>query len=211
MKHINNPKFVVFEGLDGSGTSTQAKMLEQALTKKGGVPMLTAEPSSGPIGNLIRLAFKQRLKFQEELTLFDQQMAYLFAADRFDHLYNDVDGVLSMIKRGHWVISTRYYFSSYAYHVTDESGWERVSRLNQDFPKPDLLIYLDNPIDESLRRLDQRIVKDSYENESKLISVARNYERILREYAGPKLIIDAMRDPHDIHNDIINHLGITHE
>lgn len=200
------PRFIVFEGLDGSGTSTQAAMLEKAWVTIGQKVILTTEPSSGPVGNLIRQAFKGRVKFQADPEQFDQQMAYLFAADRFDHLYNDIDGVVPMMTRGISVISTRYYFSSFAYHCTYESHWELVRRLNKDFPVPDLLVYLRNPVDESVRRLGQRHTLDSYEKADKLAIVAQNYERILQEFEGAKLALDATLDRDEIHVAIRNKL-----
>jgi len=171
--------------------------------------MLTCEPSAGPVGNLIRTAFKGRVQFQANAQEFDKQMAYLFAADRFDHLYNDVDGVVKAIESGISVISTRYYFSSYAYHCTQESDWDLVRRLNQDFPLPDLLVYLRNPVTESLRRLEQRTTLDSYEKADKLTIVAKNYERILAEYTGRKLILDATQPPGKIHEAIYRELELS--
>ena len=200
------PRFIVFEGLDGSGTSTQATMLEKAWLHAGHKAMLTSEPSSGPVGNLIRQAFKGRMKFQSDPEQFDQQMAYLFAADRFDHLYNDFDGVIPMMSRGLSVISTRYFFSSFAYHCTHESHWELVRRLNQDFPAPDLLVYLHNPVAESVRRLGQRATLDSYGKADKLSIVAQNYERVLQEFDGAKLVMDATLNPLEIHAAVIGKL-----
>lgn len=182
-------------------------MLEQAWIHAGRSTMLTCEPSSGPVGNLIRQAFKGRVKFQADLQRFDQQMAYLFAADRFDHLYNDIDGIVNIMQQGTSVISTRYYFSSFAYHCTDDSHWDLIHRLNQDFPEPDLLIYLRNPVAESMRRLQKRTTLDSYEQPDKLTVVAENYERILRDYRGKKLILDATAPPDLIHATIIKELN----
>lgn len=205
------PIFVVFEGLDGSGTSTQASLLEKAWLVSGRKVMLTCEPSPGPVGTLIRQAFKGRIKFPSDPEQFDRQMAYLFAADRFDHLYNDIDGVIPMMARGTSIISTRYYFSSFAYHCTNESHWELVHRLNDDFPQPDLLVYLRNPVDESIRRLERRCTLDSYEQPDKLAIVAENYERILSEFDGAKLVLDATLPPNEIHKVILGKLESSHE
>lgn len=185
-------------------------MLERAWVEAGRSTMLTCEPSSGPVGNLIRQAFKGRVKFQADSEHFDQQMAYLFAADRFDHLYNDIDGVIPKMRHGTSVISTRYYFSSFAYHCTDDSHWKLIQRLNEDFPAPDLLIYLRNPVIESVRRLKSRTTLDSYEQPEKLTVVAANYERILAEYKGRKLILDATTSPELIHASILKELETPH-
>ena len=203
---MNVAQFVVLEGLDGSGTSTQGKLLEEKWAREGRKCILTSEPSSGPVGQMIRQIFKGRMKFQEDPAGFDRQMAYLFAADRYDHLYNDTDGVEPMMNRGYSVISTRYYFSSFAYHCSTPKSWELVERLNADFPQPTLLVYLRNSVDESMKRLTSRPTLDSYETEDKLRLVSNNYERIVGEYPGAKLILDAKHSPTQIHEAISNRL-----
>ena len=111
-----------------------------------------------------------------------------------------------MLERGMSVISTRYFFSSYAYHCTREEDWALIERLNRDFPNPDLLVYLRNPVAESVRRLQSRALLDSYETPDKLSKVAANYERILNGYSGRKVVIDATRPPQDIHEAIVQTL-----
>jgi dTMP kinase len=203
---MQNSKFIVLEGLDGSGTSTQAALLEKRLNQEGHRCHLTSEPSSGPVGQMIRQAFKGRLQFSQEPHRFDQQMAHLFSADRFDHLYNEWDGVIPMLAHGTTVISTRYFFSSYAYHCVRDEDWALVERLNRDFPNPDLLVYLRNPVVESVRRLQTRTTLDSYETPDKLSLVSANYERILDNYGGRKVVIDATRSPQEIHEVIVQSL-----
>ncbi|MEN9567555.1 MAG: hypothetical protein RLZZ69_2751 [Cyanobacteriota bacterium] len=80
--------FIVFEGIDSSGKTTQAELLKNSLIANQEQAVISPEPSNGIIGNLIRQALKQRIIFSKEPELFDRQMAYLFAADRHDHLYN---------------------------------------------------------------------------------------------------------------------------
>ena len=200
-------KFIVFEGLDGSGTSTQSQLLQNALLEKGEKVHLTCEPSPGPIGNMIRQAMQGRILFSKQDEKFDQQMAYLFAADRYDHLNNPVDGVLKLVEEGFYVISTRYFFSSLAYHVTDSSSSQLVERLNGDFPDPDLLIYLDNPVESSIKRLNARTVLDKYEEENKLRVVSENYQKIVSDYKGEKLILSATDTKENIHSEILKRVG----
>ncbi|WP_171429146.1 dTMP kinase [Acinetobacter lactucae] len=196
-------KFIVFEGLDGSGTSTQSQLLQIALLEKGEKVHLTCEPSPGPIGNMIRQAMQGRILFSKQDDEFDRQMAYLFAADRYDHLNNPVDGVIKLVEEGFYVISTRYFFSSLAYHVTDTDSSQLVERLNSDFPNPDLLIYLDNPVESSIKRLNSRTVLDKYEEENKLKIVSENYQKIISEYNGEKLVLSALDSKENIHTEII--------
>lgn len=204
-------QFIVFEGIDGSGTSTQAEMLKKYFLSLEKKSYQTSEPSSGPIGNMIRQAFKGRLNLSKGANpnikdgdLFDEQMAYLFAADRHDHLYNEIDGVIKLVDEGVTVISTRYYFSSYAYHCTSNADFELVKNLNARFPKPDLVIFLDNPIYISMKRIKNRAFKDEYENENKLKLVKKNYDTIFNVYDGEMLSLDATDTITNIHNKIVD-------
>ncbi|WP_131107508.1 dTMP kinase [Pseudomonas sp. Sample_10] len=205
-----NSKFIVFEGIDGSGTSTQSELLKKALTAKNILCHLTCEPSDGPIGNMIRQIFKGRISIAkgsnpniDSGNLFDEQMAYLFAADRHDHLYNNIDGVLKLKAEGAIVISTRYYFSSFAYHCSNPEDFNLVKTLNARFPEPDLVIYLDNPAKKSIERINERAFRDEYENTEKLLTAKNNYEKIFQEYKGKILKIDATESIETIHKKIM--------
>jgi dTMP kinase len=200
------PMFIVFEGIDGSGTSTQAQLLAKSLEGVGHPAIVTTEPSNGPIGNLIRQGMKRRVLFTDDKEKFDHQMAYLFAADRHDHLYNDVDGVFKLINEGFFVISTRYYFSSFAYHCENGDDFEFVRNLNNKFPEPDIVIYLDNPIQVSIKRMENRSHQDVYENEDKLTTVKNNYRKIFSEYGGRFFQVRADLPVYDVHNSIIQYL-----
>jgi dTMP kinase len=198
------PLFIVFEGIDGSGTSTQARLLsdqlEQTLRQR---VRLTSEPSLGPVGQIIRMAMSGRMSFSSDARAFDHQMAYLFAADRYDHLYNDTNGVLKLRSEGFFVISTRYYFSSLAYHCETDDDFELVKALNARFPLPDLTIYLDISPEESMLRLSRRSNLDKYENVQKLAFVRRNYEAIFSDYKGRLLRVAGHKPEQSIHSDVL--------
>jgi dTMP kinase len=194
--------FVVFEGIDGSGTSTQASLLRERLLLDEEHAITTSEPSEGPLGNLIRQAMKGRVRFANGKEEFDQQMAYLFAADRHDHLHNEIDGVFKFINAGTHVISTRYFFSSLAYHSHDKESFEFVRNLNAKFPDPSIVIYLDNPVELSIERMANRAHKDKYENFEKLNEVSQNYKKIFSDYQGKLLELDARLDPNSLHQMI---------
>jgi dTMP kinase len=203
--------FIVFEGIDGSGTSTQSELLLNYFKNQNISSFLTCEPSNGPIGNMIRQGMKNRISFSKgknpiikDGDLFDEQMAYLFAADRHDHLYNEIDGVINQVNNGAIVISTRYYFSSFAYHCTSKEDFSLVKTLNSRFPEPDLVIYMDNPVEESINRMSSRAFTDEYENIEKLKLVKSNYKKIFSEYKGKLLIINATDSIEKIQNEIIN-------
>ena len=147
-------KFIVLEGLDGSGTTTQLKLLEAWL--KENEPAFscyfTWEPTPGPVGSLLRLALSRRLQQLDEKT-----MALLYAADRTDHIYKEgiggqEPGLLQKLKNGSHVISDRYLLSSLAYQGR-ELGLEATYALNAFAIRPDITIFLDIPPQEAAARL----------------------------------------------------------
>jgi dTMP kinase len=203
---MNQKNFIVIEGIDGSGKSTQAELLIKYFLSIGEKAVISSEPSSGIIGNLIRQALKKRVFFTTDRQLFDEQMAYLFAADRHDHLYNDIDGVYKLISDGFHVISTRYYFSSLAYNSPTKEEFEFVRKLNHKFPPPDLTIYLNIPVETSLERTQDRSLKEIYETQEKLIKVKANYEQIFNSYQSKLLVINGVQEQHMIHQQIVDFL-----
>lgn len=102
-------KLIAFEGIDGSGKSTQIKYLANHLKETGVSVELTCEPTNQYIGRIIRDIFNHRLNATQET------IAGLFVADRLEHILNPENGMLKHLESGH-VLTDRYYFSSYAYH-----------------------------------------------------------------------------------------------
>lgn len=196
--------FIVFEGIDSSGKTTQAELLKKYFLSQKQQVVISPEPSNGIIGNMIRQALKKRIVFSEDRNLFDEQMAYLFAADRHDHLYNDVDGVFKLIKDNYHVISTRYYFSSLAYNCETPEKFSFIQKLNDRFPHPDLTIYIDIPLEVSLKRLQERSLKEVYETKSKLTKVREQYQQIFADYQGKAIALDGTADVQEIHQKIVN-------
>lgn len=199
--------FIVFEGIDSSGKTTQAELLKKYFLTNKQQAVISPEPSNGIIGNLIRQALKQRVIFSKDRQLFDEQMAYLFAADRHDHLYNDVDGVFKLIKNNNHVISTRYYFSSLAYNCDTPEQFDFIKKLNDRFPNPDLTIYIDLPIEVSLARLQERSVQEIYETKAKLFQVREQYHQIFKHYRGKAIVIDGTEDLEQIHQQIVDRVN----
>lgn len=196
-------KFIVFEGIDGSGSSTQAELLYQYFRQQNMPSVLSPEPSNGIIGNLVREALRKRFRFTDDPEKFNRQMAYLFAGDRHDHLYNDIDGVFKMLAAGYQVITTRYYFSSLAYNASNPDEYEFIYRLNQDFPNPDLVFYCDLPVEVALERVNRRSHQEIYETQAKLTQVRQNYEQVFAEYDGQWQRLNATDSPEAIHQQIL--------
>lgn len=195
-------KFIVFEGIDGSGTSTQSILLKEHLALNSRKVVLTSEPSRGPIGSLIRHGLHNRVTFSSQKGTFDRQMAYLFAADRYDHLYNEVDGLVKLLAESHTVLCTRYVFSSLAYHCNNDEDFAFVKNLNDPFPKPDLVVYIDISVEVALKRIGGRTVKDQYENAEKLSVAKRNYDKILASYPGEFIRINGEEEIERVHAQI---------
>ena len=156
---------------------------------------------------MIRQALKQRIVFSRDRDLFDEQMAYLFAADRHDHLYNDIDGVFKLIEDNYNVISTRYYFSSLAYNCENKEKFSFIQKLNDRFPNPDLTIYIDIPIEISLKRLQERSLKEVYETQDKLTKVRKQYQQIFADYQEKLIAIDGTKDIQKIHRQIVDFIN----
>ncbi|MDD3980825.1 MAG: dTMP kinase [Spirochaetia bacterium] len=165
--------FIVLEGIDGSGTSTQMRHIEAALGKKGLQHMMTAEPTGRPEGLLIRNIL------QGELDADPGTVAYLFASDRHQHLHGK-GGIIEALEAGKLVICDRYAFSSLAYQGIT-CGRELPEYLNARFPAPGLTVFFRIDPERSLQRLNSRNKLEIYEkiHMQKLVSLA--YESIIAE------------------------------
>lgn len=168
--------FIVFEGIDGAGTTTQQKLLQKKL--QTAFPRVqchcTAEPTTGATGKFLRSLLKG--DFQATA----QTAAYLFAADRQEHLASP-GGIEELCNNGVLVISDRYLFSSLAYQSA-ACGPELPRLLNSQFPLPEFLFYFDIEPSQSLKRITQRGVTEIYENQLFLESTLQEYRRVIQEY-----------------------------
>jgi dTMP kinase len=170
------PNFAVFEGGDGSGTTTQMLMLSERL-KKSGNPCFfsTFEPTDGQIGKIIRAALTKTAP------LAPQTLAMLFAADRNEHIYGP-GGILEHANRGELVISDRYVLSSLVYQGI-ECGDELPAGLNSRFPAPETLIFLDIEPEIALERMKNRASLEIYEYREFQFKVREKYKSLLGTYA----------------------------
>ena len=151
--------FAVFEGGDGSGTTTQLSLLERRFRSRDSSGLMlhpTWEPTDGPVGVLIRSALKK------EITLHPLTLARLFAADRAEHLYGP-GGIIERSGRGELVVSDRYTLSSLVYQGI-ECGDEPPQVLNAPFPAPELLLFFDIDPQTACERLKNRPALELYEH-----------------------------------------------
>lgn len=196
-------RFVVLEGIDGAGTTTQARLLEQALARKGTSVVTTREPSDGPIGTLIRAALTGRVRLPEAAgsgMLTEETVALLFAADRLDHYQATIRPA---VERNMWVISDRYLDSSLAYQgVLMDDSW--VSLINRHAVRPDLTVFLDVDVDVALARIGaSRLGTERFEKRELLLNVRNAYLRLYANHGPEVLFLDAHRCVEDIHQAIV--------
>jgi len=191
--------FVVFEGIDGSGTTTQIRLLTERCAREGIPVFATGEPTDNCIGKVIRRVLKG------EHRLHPSTMPFLFASDRNEHLYGE-GGILSWIEKGHWVLCDRYIFSSLAYQ-TIENDYREVEELNERFPLPRILFYLETPPETGIHRIQTRETKEIYEELSFQRKVHEQYRKVLStyEHSGMEIkILDGSAPMEVIHEEVWN-------
>jgi len=173
--------FVVFEGGDGSGTTTQIALLGERFAERrrngarNPVFFPTAEPTDGEIGRLIRLALKNSPK------LHPGTLAGLFAADRNEHVFAQ-NGIRERCLRGELVVCDRYVPSSLVYQGL-ACGGELPRRLNSGFPAPRLVLFFDLDPEAAQDRMRGRASLDIFEHVEFQKKARERYMRLLDEYA----------------------------
>ena len=188
-------QFIVLEGIDGSGTSTQAALLGKWFRGRGLPVLVTHEPTDGPIGAMIRQVLTHRLVvcgMTGPRAPTWATMALLFAADRLDHLESSV---LPNLLDGVTVISDRYDLSSIAYQSitgaadVDPSVVQWVRTINGRARRPDLTVVLDVAPEVAARRREERAyTTELYEETALQEALARSYEKAETLVPGDHLV-----------------------
>ncbi len=196
-------RFIVVEGLDGSGKSTQIAELSKNLQARGYHIFLTAEPTDYETGNYIRRILSDSLSKNMYL------QGALFLADRLEHITHPEYGIRRQLEEGKTVICDRYYYSSFAYQGT-QSDIEWVMDINlkcEEMLKPDLCIFLDVEPQICKARLEQSRAKlELYEKDIETLrSVRRNFLDVFgRLKDGEKIsIINAGREAESVSADVL--------
>lgn len=192
-------KFIVFEGLDGSGKSTQVRTLIEHLKEKDIVCHATREPQGErPAGALLRRALRG------DENLGEGAIALLFAADRLDH----VNGIIPLLEQGESVVCDRYYFSSFAYNDTalDPEWIISVNAEAMRQLRPDLVIFLDVPSGVSYERIKRRRGNmEIFETPERQERVRNNYLALFERFKKDEniVIIDGTMDIADVSEKVI--------
>ena len=194
-------RFIVFEGIDGAGKSTQIQLLVNRLKDQGRTVYWTAEPTESVSGGLLRDALGGISKRTS------CELAAMFVLDRIFHNVNPVNGIEKMLADGVDVICDRYYYSSLAYQGSLIDGdWVRNMNLNcPEIRKPDLCIFLDLTPQQSMARISKgRVTTEIYETEEQLTKVRNRFLTVIESLKGRDdvRIVNAAGTIEEIHEDI---------
>lgn len=186
-------KFIVFEGIDGSGLSTQSKILKDFLVSLGKDVVLTKEPQTNSrIGELIKRILRK------ELSVSPLTLQFLFCADRAHHLTTEVEPEM---EKGKTVISDRYFFSTIAFGSLGIDK-EFLKILSSKFRIPDLTFILDVPPEVCLERIKKsRDSTELFEDLKKSKKIRQNFLELKDEFPNI-FVIDGNRKIEDVAKEI---------
>lgn len=197
-------KFIVFEGLDGCGKSTQLENLRKrmsTLCRPAGKRkvFVTREPSDSVPGLICRGISKKTIFVQRETE------ALLFAADRYEHIQSEI---LPQLYAGNHVLCDRFFMSNFAYQSV-ETDMDTIFQYNQaslELMVPDVTIFIDvTPEECERRRAVERATEEKYENVERARIIREHYMQaidFLKDYNKEVLMINGMGDAEQIFEDL---------
>ena len=199
-------KFIVLEGLDGCGKSTQLTRLCENLKARGQKVHLTAEPTDYETGRYLRRILSDSLHKNMYL------QSALFLADRLEHITHPEFGIRRFLSEGTTVLCDRYYYSSFAYQGTaSDIDWVMDINLKcREILTPDLCIFLDVNPDTCKNRIDQvREKPELYEKDAALMHrIRNNFLQVLDKLKDRQniVIIDANLGPDEVEKEILKYV-----
>lgn len=208
-KNPHKGLFVVLEGIDGSGKTTQCNLVVDELQKQGIDAVCTKEPTDGEIGKLIRKVLSEDVKVPAS------SIQYLIAADRAVHQ----EEVRQLLTEGKVVVSDRYFWSAVAYGTADKEEVDLqndaevllvsqsiLSMYNQ-FLLPDISFYLDISLSSAVDRLSQMDKrKELYERKEKLERIETGYKWLLQQFPDVFTKIDGEKSSDEVTNTIVDEI-----
>ena len=194
----NGAPFIVIEGIDGAGKTTQLKQLHQWMEARYGCPVhTTGEPTDRPIGRLLKAALQRRVELDGICH------ALLFAADRIDHVKSEIE---SYIERGIPVLCDRYFLSSFAYQWREMPGeLDWIESINARAINPHLTLLIDAPAEVCMDRIHRsRSDTELFEELEPLRAIRENYLELAhrRKVMDRIKIIDGARTPDEVQEEV---------
>lgn len=201
-------KYYAFEGIDGSGKTTQVHILAEYFQKQGKEVFLTKEPSNNVIGQLIKKIL------HKEFSVPASSLQYLFAADRGMHLETDV---IPALQKGNVVISDRSFWSAVAYGIADlnlEKGEKErlllaynILTIYNSYIVPDKTFIIDVPENLSIERVENRHEeKTLYEYAAKLKKVREEYCWIAEKFKENIVLIDGSQSVEEVFKEVVSNI-----
>lgn len=189
---MNRGILVAFEGIDGTGKTTQIALLARHLKEKNIEVVQTREPTDGTYGRKIRALYTCRH------TVTPEEELELFIADRREHVR---ELILPALERGAVVLTDRYYYSTAAYQGADGADPDSILRRNSFAPEPDLVILLTMDVEESMRRIREGRGEslNDFEQKEQLEKTASLFARFSDECI---VRIDAHRGVNEVQQEI---------
>ncbi len=187
--------FIVFEGPDGSGQTTQAELLVEWFERNGKKVKLTKEPTDNLIGGIIRAALRKEWKTDL------RTLALLFSADRSHHVETEI---LPLLRKGVNVVSDRYALSTLVYESIEGLDVEWLWQLNSKFPKPDITFILDVPAEVCIERIAKtRFGFELFETKERLEKIRQRYLELKNIFENT-YVIDGTRPIQEVHTEIVS-------
>lgn len=187
-------KFIIIEGLDGSGKSAQVDLAINYLKEKGKEVVATKEPTAdSEAGRKVKQALRH------EISVDPLELQKLYVQDRKEHLENKV---IPALKEGKFVVSSRYAFSTFAYGYSDGLDVDLLIKLNKEFLLPDLTIVVDVNPESCMERIEGRgEPKELFEKREKLAKVNEIYKKLPDMFENV-FVVNGERPIQEIFEDI---------
>jgi dTMP kinase len=185
-------RFIVIEGLDGSGKSTQIRHLAEFLRAEGKQVIETFEPTNEGIGKEIRIILKERRMIDPT------EFQMLYVKDREEHVREVIKPALT---QGKIILCDRYMVSTLAFGSIGGANLAKLRDANKEFPVPELTIFIDVAPEECMKRIGKRGEAELFEKEEKLKIARETYLRVGKEYPGFE-VVDGNRGVEEIFEDL---------
>ncbi|HZX19731.1 MAG TPA: dTMP kinase [archaeon] len=193
------PLFIVFEGIDGSGKGTIIKETKSFLLQNGVSQkdiFVTAEPTNGFYGKKVR----ELLKTSPKPELNAPQFLDLYVADRKEHIEKEL---LPALKENKIILCDRYKYSTFVYQALQGIPVEKIKKLHEGMPVPDLIFILDVPAKTALERISKRKQLDSFEKKDFLEKVRNGFLSLKEIFPEENIhIVDASKSIKEVKKQI---------